>query len=82
MNYVSTLGGRPIDGCQVWQSSNEGDDISNIRMEQARDIMVANGEMFLVQSDEHCITKVDSSGRISQFIGQCGSVGSISEGEG
>ena len=81
-NYVSTLGGRPIDGCQVWQSSNEGDDISNIRMEEARDIMIANGEMFLVQSDEHCITKVDSSGRISQFIGQCGSVGSISEGDG
>jgi hypothetical protein len=80
--YVSTIGGRPIDGCAAWQTSNEGEDILNIRMEQNRDMLKINGELFLVQSDDHCITKVDASGTLTQFIGQCGSVGNTSEGDG
>ena len=68
-NYISTLGGDFTGGCKAWTGSYEGDHISNILFRQTYDAVKIGTDIFVVHASDHCITKIDSSGNISEFLG-------------
>lgn len=78
---VSTIAGDYVQGCQTWSSvSHDGQLAVNtpLRYPVGVTSQLNGSEIYISDYASHCIFKVNSSGLINAFIGQCNSNGDVS----
>lgn len=78
---VSTIAGDYVQGCQTWNAgSHEGQLAVNtpLRYPVGVTSQLNGSEIYISDYASHCIYKVNSSGIMNAFIGQCNSSGDLS----
>ncbi len=77
---VFDFAGNYVLGCKNWDGTYEGSDAMTSAMRYPSGIYVNEDASmsYIAQRDNHCILGVDSTGKIRETIGKCGSSGDVS----
>lgn len=73
---VTTVVGNYLVGSGTWNSLWEDSNATNVRLSSPEGIATDGSSLFIVNMEEHCILEVNNLGKISTFLGTCGSSGS------
>ncbi len=77
---VNDVAGNFALGCQVWDGSYEGADATSSALRYPIGIVASSDDSNMLIADRYmdCILKVNSSGVLNAYIGQCESAGDVS----
>jgi hypothetical protein len=79
-NSVSTIAGNLSIGCQAWAGGTPNfDGISALAAHlTTSDGIASDGtNVYFASSADHCIIKMDATGKLYQFLGLCGTAGAV-----
>ena len=73
---IGIVAGNWTKGCNNWEDL-VGEQATNIRLKRPEAVASDGTNMYITNTYAHCILKVDASGVISQFSGDCNSTGDV-----
>ncbi len=72
---VSSVAGSFVLGAQPWDTSYEGQPATTVPLYFASDIVTDGTNLYISDTQSHCILQVDPNGIISTYVGACGTAG-------
>lgn len=73
---IGNIAGNFAKGCNDWEDL-VGEQATNVRLRGPESAISDGTDLYISNSYTHCILKVDSSGIISEFSGDCNSSGDV-----
>lgn len=77
-NRVSTLAGNYVLGCNAWATApanSAGMNATDAKLYNPEGITSDGSNIYVASYNDHCVLRIDSTGKIYQHLGACGTAG-------
>jgi|GEM_PF-2423541 len=83
--YINTILGNYINGCGAIPTGGSfpaTGTAANVKTNNAVGMTTDGSSIYVANTNDHCILKMDTSGNLTQYLGLCGTAGSANIGAG